>query len=546
MAVTDTRPDTTAEGAPDAPATPRPDPVVAALGSGDHKVVGRLYLVFALVLALAVTFVTTTLGYERIDQSGFDLYATDTYFQVSTLTATSTVFLVLLRCCSASPCTVVPLQIELGASATRPRRRRSGATWSRARWSWPATPSTAVPAGATPWRSTSGSSRSASSSPPCCWRPSACSRRSSSTARRMSLFRVPLFTWSMLVAGAVWLLTLPVLLGALVLAYVDHRYGRLVFGNFDIWFYVHWTLRAPQVYAYAIPAVGIIAEIVAVMGGVRQGRHRVMMALIGFFGAMGVGAYTVTAYTPGHDLYDDWMWIVMGIAVVLPLLGLVGGWADTVRRGRPRLHSSLLFAVVAVLLLLVGAVAGAAAVIEPFELVGTTWQQGQAQLVVFGTFVAALAGIFYWAPKIGGRPLGEGFGRLTALVFFGGVLLLAGGNLAAGFPDQVDHLLVSTQEGFTGVVEVDDTVEIANGASMVGAAVVTLGSFLVLANVLASYLGRRDEDPGDDPWGGHTLEWATASPPPRDNFDEVAMVTSPAPLLDEREPAGDEEEGDDR
>jgi heme/copper-type cytochrome/quinol oxidase subunit 1 len=541
MALTDTRPEAAAPGVPAAP-TAADDRVGAALGSGDHKVVGRLYLVTALVLFLAVTIAATALGFERIDQTDFQLFSRDTYFQFSTLQATSMVFMVLVPLLLGLAIYIVPLQI--GARAITFPRASAASFWGYLVGSGMVIGSYGINGGP------GGGDAVAVD----LWLVSfaflvvslllgtVCVVTTIVVNRTpgMSLYRVPLFTWSMLVAGVVWITTLSVLVAVLIVAYVDHRYGRTIFGNFDLYPYVHWVLRAPQVYAFAIPALGIVAEIVPVMGRARQAQHRLMMAAFGAFGVLGIGAYTVTFYVPGHDIYGEWMWIGTGIAVVLPVLALLGGWADTMRRGSPRLHSSLLFAGVGTLVLLLGTLAGAATVIEPFHLAGTTWETGQADLVLFATLMIAIGGLHYWAPKIGGRFLGEGLGRLVTLVFFAGVLLLAGGNLVAGVLDQVDHLLIASTDGFTGIVVVRDNTDIGNGAATLGAAVLVLGALGVLVNVLASSMGPAD-DVADDPWDGHTLEWATTSPPPPNNFDEVALVTSATPVLDDREPADDED-----
>jgi heme/copper-type cytochrome/quinol oxidase subunit 1 len=116
-------------------------------------------------------------------------------------------------------------------------------------------------------------------------------------------------------------------------------------------------------------------------------------------------------------------------------------------------------------------------------------------------------------------------GSLAALVLFIGGLLLAGPDLASGFLDQ-------SANPFTN--EVEDGVEALNAVSALGAVVVLLGVLLVILNLIA---GRGGDDEGDvpgDPWGGHTLEWATSSPPAPGGPGPLEPVTSPEPLLDQK------------
>ena len=266
----------------------------------------------------------------------------------------------------------------------------------------------------------------------------------------VSLARTPLFAWSTLVAGTVWIVTLPVLAGVTVLAYIDVRYGGTggFFGGGETSLYarIAWVFGTPAVYAFAIPALGVIGSLVPVFAQTRHQQHRIAQGLIGAFGAFSVGAWALPGY--GQDAFP-WLyeapWVAVSIVILVPLLGLLGLWALTARKGQLTLGSPLFFAVAAGLMLLVGVVAGALQAIEPIEtlvdgegtpLYGTTWSTSVASYVVLAAAIGMLGGIVYWSPKIVGRSFKEPAARGVALLLLVGTVLWSFPDLIAGLLGQ--------------------------------------------------------------------------------------------------------------
>jgi heme/copper-type cytochrome/quinol oxidase subunit 1 len=182
------------------------------------------------------------------------------------------------------------------------------------------------------------------------------------------------------------------------------------------------------------------------------------------------------------------------------------------------------------MLLVVGVGAGVATVVESADLVGTTWMTAQANAVLIGTLTAAFAGLAFWAPKLYGKVLPDGLVGLSGLLLLLGTLAYVVPDGASGVLDQMRFVA----GGADDLADADvDTVELLNLISAIGGVVVVAG---VLA-FLAAVASRRRGPVGDDPWTGHTLEWATASPPPVGNFASLPEITSEAPLYDARHAA---------
>jgi cytochrome c oxidase subunit 1 len=539
MTVTETQPVegqlATAPPADTGQVIPEPLPpagIGGLVGTADHKVVGRAYLICSLVFLGAALVLATLASAEGIDLSRLEILGTESFFQVFTLSWIGIAFLGVLPAFLGLALFVVPLQV--GSPSVAFPRAAAASFWAWLLGSGLLIGSYAINGGPGGGRlegvlltfAAWGMIILALLTAAICVVTTVIALR----VEGLSLLRVPAFSWSMLVAGSVWLLSLPVLAGNLLIIYVDTDHDDLLFGQpANVWPQLRWFLTQPAVFALAIPVLGIAADVVATHARQRVKAHPGTLVGIGLFGALSFGPWAQQAFNP--RLVHQALYVVMSFAIILPTLVTLGGLADTLRRGKPRLASALPLAILSVLAVLVAALAGAVGAISGLNLQGTAWSDGVAKLVVGACVLSLAAAVSYWGPKMWGHLLTDALGKLNVLVLLAGTALFGAGELIAGGVGQAPPWPSGIPD------EVKSGAEFGFALSAIGAALLTLGVVLVLLQVLQVMTGRGREA-GADPWEGYTLEWATASPPPYQNFEgELPAIRSPWPLYDARQPA---------
>jgi len=347
----------------------------------------------------------------------------------------------------------------------------------------------------------------------------------------MTMFRMPIFTWNILITSLLVLIAFPILGGALLMLEADRQLGSHVFdastGGPMLWQHLFWFFGHPEVYIIALPFFGIITEILPVFS------RKPIFGYVGLvLATITIALYSVAVWA--HHMYvtgavDLAFFSFMTFVIAVPTGVKFFVWIATMWGGSIRFDTPMLWSVGFLVTFLFGGITGIilASPTLDFHLSDSYFVVAHFHYVVFGTVVFAMfAGFYFWWPKLTGRMLDERLGKIHFwLLFFGFHLtfLVQHWLGAEGMPRRYADYPAS--DGFNTL----------NQISTVGAFLLAASTLPFLYNVWKS---RRGPLVGvDDPWGwGRSLEWATSCPPPRHNFVQLPRIRSESPAFDLHHP----------
>jgi cytochrome c oxidase subunit I+III len=343
----------------------------------------------------------------------------------------------------------------------------------------------------------------------------------------MTLGRMPVLVWAVLVMAIMILFAMPPLMVASIMLALDrtfatHFFNPLAGGEPLLWQHVFWFFGHPDVYIIMVPAFGILSMVfVAHARRPLFGYPAVVFSLVAI-GFLSFGLWVHHMFATGLPLLGMSFFTAASMMVAIPSGVQVFCWIVTVWNGSVRLTTPFLFAVAAVITFVMGGVTGVMLASVPFNLQvhDTFFVVAHFHYVLFGAGVFPLmAGFYHWFPKITGRMLSERLGRWNVGLVFVGVHLTF-------FPQHQLGFLGMPRRVFTYLPDLGWGE--LNFISTLGAVVAALGVLVLVVNaVWSGFLG---EAAGDDPWGADSLEWATSSPPPSYNFQYTPSVDSGYPL----------------
>jgi cytochrome c oxidase subunit 1 len=349
----------------------------------------------------------------------------------------------------------------------------------------------------------------------------------------MTMFRMPIFTWNILITGLLILLVFPLLAAALLALYAQRVLGAHVFdaatGGPLLWQHLFWFFGHPEVYVVALPFFGIITEVVPVFS------RKPLFGYKGMVGAtIGIAALSMSVWA--HHMFATGQVLLPFFSFLTFLIAIPTGvkffnWIGTMWRGSITFETPMMFALGFMVTFLLGGLSGVLLASPPidFHVTDSYFVVAHFHYVLFGTIVfAVFAGVYFWFPKMTGRMLDDRLGKvhfwLTFLGFHGTFLVQHWlGNM--GMPRRyADYQAADGGGWFTTLNTISSISSFVLGASMLP----------FLYNVWKSYrVGAVAE--GDDPWGyGNSLEWATTCPPPLRNFDRLPRIRSERPAFDVR------------
>ena len=344
----------------------------------------------------------------------------------------------------------------------------------------------------------------------------------------MTLARMPLFAWAMLVEGVMIIFAMPaVALVTTVLLIPDRLVGTQFFnaaehGDALLFQHMFWFFGHPEVYIIFLPATGFLSEIVPTFSRRAIFGYPIVVLSVVATGILSFGLWVHHMFATGLPRVGYSFFTAASMSVSIPTGLQIFCWLATMWDGRPRFQVPMLYVVGFIITFVIGGLTGVilAAVPLDLQLHDTYFVVGHFHYVLIGGAVFPLLGIFtYWYPKMTGRMMDETLGKIGFWMVFIGFHVTF-------MPMHFSGLLGMPRRVYTYPAGLG--LELPNLISTIGSFVLALAILLFVVNgILSLYRGAVA---GPNPWDAPTLEWATTSPPPAYNFAHMPVVDSLTPL----------------
>jgi cytochrome c oxidase subunit 1 len=346
----------------------------------------------------------------------------------------------------------------------------------------------------------------------------------------MVMFRMPIFTWNILITSLLVLLVFPILAAALLGVVADRQLGAHVFsaetGGAILWQHLFWFFGHPEVYIVALPFFGIVSEIFPVFSRKPIFGYKTLVAATLAIAGLSMAVWAHHMYATGAVMLP--FFSLMTFLIAVPTGVKFFNWIGTMWKGQLTFEAPMLFSIGFLVTFLLGGLSGVLLASPPidFHVSDSYFVVAHFHYVLFGTIVfAVFAGVYFWFPKVSGRMYDERLAKVhfwLTLIGFHTTFLVQHWLGNEGMPRRYADYLES--DGFT----------VLNMISTVGAFILGLSTLPFIWNMFKSWKAGRVVET-NDPWGyGGSLEWATSCPPPLRNFDRIPRIRSERPVFDEK------------
>jgi cytochrome c oxidase subunit I len=349
----------------------------------------------------------------------------------------------------------------------------------------------------------------------------------------MTLMRMPLFVWMMIVTNFMILLVMPALSAAQIMLLIDRYLGGRFFdtqagGSAVLWQHFFWIFGHPEVYILIIPGFACLSEIIPVFSRKPIFGYPVMVGATTMIGFISMGVWAHHMFSVGMTSVGNTFFAISTMLVGVPTGIKIFNWLGTLYGGKIQFEVPMLFCLGMLFQFLIAGLTGIMLAVVPFD-----WQLTDSYFVVAhfhyvligGLLFALFAGFYYWYPKAVGRMLNRKLGLWHFWLF------------TIGFHLTFDTMHIPGLLGMPRRIYTYDAGrgwETLNLITSLGAIVQAAGILCLAINLLRSI--KKGEVAGNDPWDAWTLEWTTSSPPPEYNFATSPVIRSRRPLWDLKHP----------